>query len=107
MFEFDATDDATSDHFVLDGGPARLTYVVTAESTTDGIRTADIYFQDLAAHTESSYVDTTIYVDKPGSGIADLGQREGTFFIMTGVRPLNVAGVTIHISVEQMRPVSD
>ncbi|WP_159502347.1 hypothetical protein [Microbacterium sp. 18062] len=104
-FEFDATGNAESEQFTLDGGPARLTYTVTAGSPSEGKRTADIYFQDLAKHTESSSIDTIIYVDRPGSGSEDLGHRKGTYFLMTSIREFDVADVAIHVLVEQMRPI--
>lgn len=101
---FDAAGDAKSEQFELDGGPARLTYTVSAAATTEGKRTADIYFQDVALDTESSYVDTIINVDQPGEGTEDLGARRGTFYVAVGVREHDVEGVAIHVVVEQMRP---
>lgn len=104
VYEFSSTGDAESGQFELDGGPARLTYSVAAGLTTEGKRVADIYFQDIAMHHESSSIDTIINVDGPGSAPFDLGPREGTYFLMTEVREGDVSDVSINVVVEQMRP---
>lgn len=46
VLTFDSTGDAESEQFTLDGAPARLSYSVAAATITEGMRTADIYFQD-------------------------------------------------------------
>lgn len=104
---FDATGDATSEQFELDGGPARLTYTVSAAATTEGKRAADIYFQDVALDTESSYVDTIINVDQPGERTEDLRERRGTFYVAIGVREHDGEGVAIRVVVEQMGPAGE
>ncbi|MFD7869951.1 hypothetical protein ACFV3I_05580 [Microbacterium sp. NPDC059771] len=104
---FDAAGDAKSEQFELDGGPTRLTYTVSATATAEGKRTADIYFQDVALDTESSYVDTIINVDQPGEGTEDLGARRGAFYVAVSVREHDVEGVAIHVVVEQMRPAGE
>jgi len=104
IFVFDATATSQSETFALDGGPARLTYAVTAETTTEGRRTADIYFQDVRLDTESSRIDTIVHVDRPSEGVESLGERSGSFWVATHIREHDVSGVAIHVVVEQMQP---
>ena len=65
-------------------GPSRLRYTVTATSNRPDSqgRVADIGFQDVTLDHESSHVDTIINIDDPGSGTHDLGDRDGTYFLM-------------------------
>lgn len=65
-------------------GPSRLRYTVTAtpERPDSQGRVADIGFQDVRLDTESSRVDTLINIDEPGTGTHDLGDRDGTYFLM-------------------------
>lgn len=65
-------------------GPARLRYTVTAKPNRSDSRgrVADIGFQDVRLDTESSHVDTIINIDEPGTATRDLGDRDGTYFLM-------------------------
>ncbi|MBN3458255.1 hypothetical protein JNN96_29880 [Mycobacterium sp. DSM 3803] len=69
-------------------GPSRLRYTVTATPNRPDSRgrVADIGFQDLRLHTESSRVDTIINIDEPGTGTHDLGDRDGTYFLMVSAK---------------------
>lgn len=73
--------------FRLDG-KARLRYIVsgTPNRPTDQGRAADIKFQDVKLHTESSRIDMTLDVDEPGEGTHDLGDRDGEFFLILNAR---------------------
>jgi hypothetical protein len=65
-------------------GTARLRYTVTAtlnRPDSQG-RVADIGFQDVKLDHEASRVDTIINIDEPGTGTHDLGDRDGTYFLM-------------------------
>lgn len=65
-------------------GTARLRYTVTATPNRPDSRgrVADIGFQDVRLDTESSHVDTIINIDEPGTATHDLGDRDGTYFVM-------------------------
>lgn len=69
-------------------GPARLRYTVTATPNRADSRgrVADIGFQDVKLDTESSRVDTIIDIDEPGTGTHDLGDRDGTYFLMVSAK---------------------
>jgi hypothetical protein len=69
-------------------GTARLGYLVTGTSNRPDFqgRAADILFQDVALDHESSRVDTTIEVDRPGEGAYDLGSRNGRYFLILNAR---------------------
>lgn len=73
--------------FHLDGD-ARIRYVVTGKANRpeNQGRAADTMFQDKNLDTESSRVDTTIEVDEPGKGTQDLGERNGSYFLMLNAR---------------------
>ena len=65
-------------------GPARLRYTITATPNRPDSqgRVADIGFQDVKLDHEASRVDTIINIDVPGTGTHDLGDRDGTYFLM-------------------------
>ncbi|MGW4100621.1 hypothetical protein [Mycobacterium sp. NPDC004974] len=65
-------------------GPSRLRYIVTATPNRPEYqgRVADIGFQDVRLNHEASRVDTIINIDEPGTGTHDLGDRDGTYFLM-------------------------
>lgn len=69
-------------------GPSRLRYAVTATPNRPDSqgRVADIGFQDVRLDTESSRVDTIINIDEPGTGTHDLGDRDGTYFLMVSAK---------------------
>ncbi|TRW86197.1 hypothetical protein FK535_06905 [Mycolicibacterium sp. 018/SC-01/001] len=69
-------------------GPSRLRYTVTATPNRPDFqgRVADIGFQDVRLDTESSRVDTIINIDDPGTGMQDLGDRDGTYFLMVSAK---------------------
>ncbi|OBG41233.1 hypothetical protein [Mycolicibacter heraklionensis] len=65
-------------------GPSRIRYAVTATPNRPDYqgRVADIGFQDVKLDHEASRVDTIIRIDEPGTGTHDLGDRDGTYFLM-------------------------
>ncbi len=69
-------------------GPSRLRYTVTATPNRPDSRgrVADIGFQDVRLDHESSHVDTIINIDDPGTGTHDLGDRDGTYFLMVSAK---------------------
>lgn len=69
-------------------GPSRLRYTITATPNRPDSqgRVADIGFQDVRLDHEASRVDTIIPVDKPGTGTHDLGDRDGTYFLMVSAK---------------------